>query len=101
MGYTGVKFIAGSDRIEGEDEYESLVKSYNGKEYDLDPLTFEKAGDRVSAAASDADFIKTISGTKLRQCVLNSDFESFSLLRDLIMFNIIRSYCESCLSPHL
>jgi len=98
MGYTGVKFIAGSDRIKGEDEYESLVKSYNGKEYDLDPITFEKAGDRVSAAASDADFIKTISGTELRQCVLNSDFESFSKMIDshnedlkLKLFGIIKT----------
>jgi len=99
MGYTGVTFIAGSDRVEGgEDEYESMVKSYNGKEYDLDPLTFEKAGDRLSGASSDTDFIKTISGTKLRQCVLNDDFDSFSKMIDshdedlkLELFGIIKS----------
>jgi hypothetical protein len=99
MGYTGVTFIAGSDRVEGgEDEYESIVKSYNGKEYYLDPLTFEKAGDRLSSAASDTDFIKTISGTKLRQCVLNDDFDSFSKMIDshdedlkLELFGIIKN----------
>lgn len=68
-----VRIIVGSDRI---DKFKDLINKYNGKEY-----TFRKIEvvdiKRVGSSETDLD---GVSATKLRQTVVNGDFNKFKQL---------------------
>lgn len=71
-GYQKVIFVVGSDRVE---EFKKMVSPYVGKGKDL-PFEFqvESAGERDP---DDENSDAGISGTKMRQFVVDGDFASF------------------------
>lgn len=65
-----VYVVAGSDRVS---EYQSKLDQYNGKDYTFKEIHAVSAGERDP----DADDTSGISGTKMRQFVVDGDYESF------------------------
>lgn len=76
QGYTNVKFIAGSDRVE---EYTARLSKYNGTEsnslYNFASLEFVSAGERDP----DAEGVSGMSASKMRKAAADGDRESFQL----------------------
>jgi len=68
-GYKKVFFVVGSDRIE---EINSLLKRYQGQEFNI-PYEIVSAGQRDP----DAEGAEGMSGTKLRQAVIDNDIDTF------------------------
>jgi phosphopantetheine adenylyltransferase len=69
-GYSHVRFIAGSDRV---DEYQERFAKYNGKLYDFDTLEVISAGERDP----DAEGAEGMSASKMRAAAAANDFGSF------------------------
>lgn len=67
-GYEKVFFVVGSDRIE---EIDSLLKRYQGKDFNI-PFEMVNAGQRDP----DAEGAEGMSGTKLRQSVIDNDIDT-------------------------
>ena len=86
--YKNVIVVSGADRLH---EYEAKINKYNGFEYSFENIHFASCGDRKTIS---------ISGTEMRQFVVDNDFHSFKLNSfpgvsegDAIrMFDEIRSY---------
>lgn len=70
LGYTKVTFMTGSDR---QKEFSNLLHKYNGKEYKFENINVVSAGDRDP----DAEGVKGMSGTKMREAAMKGDFKSF------------------------
>ena len=68
-GYEKVFFVVGSDRIE---EIDSLLKRYQGQDFNI-PYEMVNAGQRDP----DAEGAEGMSGTKLRQAVIDNDIDTF------------------------
>ena len=68
--YTHVKFIVGSDRIDGF----QFINDYNGKDYNFESIEIVSAGERDP----DADGVEGMSASKMREAAKNGDFESFT-----------------------
>jgi len=69
-GYKNLVMIAGSDRIE---EYQKLLDKYNGKDFKFNSIKVVSAGERDP----DADGAAGMSGTKMREAAIKSDFKAF------------------------
>lgn len=65
-----VYVVAGSDRV---NEYQVKLDQYNGKDYSFKEIHAISAGERDP----DADDTSGISGTKMRQFVVDGDYDSF------------------------
>lgn len=68
--YDVVYVVAGSDRVS---DYQSKLDQYNGKDFTFKEIHAVSAGERDP----DADDTSGISGTKMRQFVVDGDYESF------------------------
>ena len=69
-GHTHATMVVGSDRVK---QFKSLAKKYNGKEYNYKKIHILSAGQRDP----DAEGVKGISGTKMRDHARQNDFKSF------------------------
>jgi len=68
--YKHIVMVAGSDRVA---EYERLLTSYNGKDFNFDSIEVRSAGERDP----DADDASGMSGTKMREAAKKGDFKLF------------------------
>lgn len=68
--YNKLILVAGSDRVES---FDTVLKQYNGKEYNYDSIEVVSAGERDP----DADDASGISATKLRDAASSGDFNAF------------------------
>lgn len=68
--YDEVIVIGGSDRVQ---EFDTLLKKYNGKDYAYEKLDVQSAGERDP----DADDVSGMSASKLRELASTGDFSSF------------------------
>lgn len=68
--YNGLVFVVGSDRV---NEIETLLKKYNGKEYDFETLKVVSAGDRDP----DLPGVKGISASQMREYAMNGEKKKF------------------------
>ena len=71
MGYTDIIFVAGSDRLS---EFETLLKNYNGSEYNFNSINIVSAGQRDP----DAEGAEGMSASKMRAAVRAGDYDAFS-----------------------
>jgi len=71
-GHTHATMVVGSDRVH---QFKALAKKYNGpgKEYNYKKIHILSAGQRDP----DAEGVKGISGTKMRDHARNNDYKSF------------------------
>ena len=71
-GHTHATMVVGSDRVH---QFKALAKKYNGpgKEYNYKKINILSAGQRDP----DAEGVKGISGTKMRDHARNNDYKSF------------------------
>ena len=69
-GVKQVTMVVGSDRV---GQFEKLLNSYNGKEYNFDAINIVSAGQRDP----DADGVEGMSASKMREAAQNDDYESF------------------------
>lgn len=69
-GYKNVIYVAGSDRVES---FRNLIEKYNGKEYNFKTVNVVSAGERDP----DSEGVAGISASKLRESVLDNDFDFF------------------------
>ena len=70
--YDNFILIVGKDRVP---EFERLLNTYNGKEYNYKTIEVISAGDRDP----DAEDVTGMSASKLRQLAVSGDFEKFKL----------------------
>tara|TARA_B100000959_G_C14784299_1_gene542860 strand:- start:52 stop:888 length:837 start_codon:yes stop_codon:yes gene_type:complete len=75
QGYTDINMVAGSDRVR---EFDTILKKYNNIKsrhgfYNFKSIKVTSAGERDP----DASGTRGMSGTKMRDAVANSDFNSF------------------------
>jgi hypothetical protein len=68
--HTNVTMIVGSDRVP---EFDKLLNSYNGKEYNFEQINVVSAGNRDP----DAEGAEGMSASKLRALVASGDREEF------------------------
>lgn len=68
--YENLVLVVGKDRVSS---FETLLNTYNGKEYNFKEIEVVSAGDRDP----DADDISGMSASKLRQLASEKDFEGF------------------------
>ena len=68
--YTDVILVVGQDRIK---DFETLLNSYNGKDYSFNSIKVVSAGDRDP----DADDVTGMSASKMRALAAQGDFEAF------------------------
>jgi nicotinamide mononucleotide adenylyltransferase len=68
--YNSLVVVVGSDRVP---EFQRLLTTYNGKEYNYESIEVISAGDRDP----DADDVSGMSASKLRALVVAGDFETF------------------------
>ena len=69
-GYNNIRIVVGSDRVS---EFDNLAQKYNGELYEFETIEVISAGMRDS----DADGIEGMSASKMRQAVVDDDFDSF------------------------
>lgn len=69
-GYKHIIYVAGSDRVES---FQNLIEKYNGKEYNFKTVRVVSAGERDP----DAEGVAGVSASKLREAVVNNNFEFF------------------------
>ena len=69
-GHTHATMVVGSDRVK---DFKALAKKYNGKEYNYKKINILSAGQRDP----DAEGVKGISGSKMRDHARNKDYKSF------------------------
>lgn len=70
-GFTDVVFVGGSDRVA---DFDKLLNTYNGKEYNFRTIKTLSAGERDP----DADGIEGMSASKMREFAQADDLESFT-----------------------
>lgn len=70
QGYEKLIFVAGSDRV---DSFNQLLNKQNGIDYNFKSITVVSSGNRDP----DSEGVEGASGTKVRDDVINNDFESF------------------------
>jgi hypothetical protein len=68
--YKNLVVVVGSDRV---NEFDRLLNTYNGKEYNYENIEVVSAGDRDP----DADDVTGMSASKLRSLASASDFDNF------------------------
>lgn len=68
--FSDLVIVVGSDRVQ---EFQKLLTTYNGKEYNYDSIEVISAGDRDP----DADDVSGMSASKLRGLVAAGDFAAF------------------------
>ena len=68
--YSNIILVAGSDRVA---EFQKLISSRNGKDYEYTTINVMSAGERDP----DSDSASGMSATKMREAAKNGDFESF------------------------
>jgi hypothetical protein len=68
--YAGIVVVVGSDRVQ---EFETLLKKYNGKEFNFETIEVVSAGERDP----DADDVSGMSASKLRGIAVQGDFNEF------------------------
>lgn len=68
--YKHLVMVAGSDRVA---EYERLLTTYNGKDFNFDSIEVRSAGERDP----DADGASGMSGTKMREAAKRGDYKLF------------------------
>ena len=69
-GYTSVLYVAGSDRVE---QFNKLLNTYNGKDYQFDSIKVISAGERDP----DADGVSGVSASKMRELAARGDRDNF------------------------
>jgi len=69
-GFSEITMVVGSDRI---NEFNRVLKKYNGKDYNFDKITTVSSGDRDP----DAEGVAGMSGSKLRQVAKDGDEKTF------------------------
>ena len=69
-GYSDIIYVAGSDRVA---QFEKLLNTYNGKDYNFNSIKIVSAGQRDP----DAEGAEGMSATKMRQAAYEDDFETF------------------------
>ncbi len=69
-GFSEITMVVGSDRI---NEFNRVLKKYNGKDYNFDKIATVSSGDRDP----DAEGIAGMSGSKLRQVAKDGDEKTF------------------------
>ena len=70
MGYTSIKYVAGSDRVE---DFKNLITKYNSKDYNFNNISVVSAGERDP----DADGAEGMSASKMRAAAMSDDFDAF------------------------
>jgi hypothetical protein len=75
QGYTELVWCAGDDRIE---QYEQMIAAYQRTHEPFESFTTLSAGERDPDSELDANDASSISGTKLRQAVVDNDFRLFA-----------------------
>lgn len=68
--YTDIIMLVGSDRVE---EFENLLKKYQGDKYNFDSIKVLSVGERDA----DSDDVSGMSASKMRSFAVNDDFKSF------------------------
>lgn len=68
--YDNLIMIGGSDRVQ---EFQKLLDTYNGKEYNYKSIKVVSAGERDP----DADDVSGMSASKMRQAAADNDFDLF------------------------
>ena len=68
--YKNLIVVSGSDRVA---EFDTLLNKYNGKDYTFDSIKVVSAGERDP----DAEGVAGMSASKMRQAVIDNDFEEF------------------------
>ena len=69
-GFTEITMVVGSDRI---NEFDRVLKKYNGKDYNFNSIKTVSSGDRDP----DAQGVEGMSGSKLRQTAKDGDEKTF------------------------
>ena len=69
-GFGSVNIVVGADR---QKEFENLANRYNGELYNFDEINVISAGERDP----DAEGVEGMSASKLRELVVQGDFDSF------------------------
>lgn len=70
QGYKRVIFVCGSDRV---GEFTQLLNAQNGIDYNIESLEIKSSGQRDP----DGEGVEGMSGTKMRQAVIDGDFDKF------------------------
>ena len=69
--YDNIVYVCGSDRVE---EFEKLLHTYNGKDYNFKSIMVVSAGERDP----DSDDVDGMSATKMRQAAKDGAIETFT-----------------------
>ena len=69
-GYSDIIYVAGSDRVA---QFEQLLNTYNGKDYNFNSINIVSAGQRDP----DADGAEGMSASKMKAAAVDNNFDTF------------------------